>query len=1356
VTFSNQGPQDAAGVTRTVQLPSGLTGAATATTNPDGSSNNGVSVTGGGYYNATTGLVTYPSSPTTITTGSSLTSAISYTLASSASQVAATATVSTTTNEAGLTPNNTATAVMPAQFDLATTLTGPATTISGSPATLYVTTTNNGPNNAPVATQTITIPSDAQLTNVYITRGGVYTYNTNSKSGTVTFPDVANLPAGQTITNSVSFTAPAGNFAPSALVTLTSGDTNTANNTAYLNGNTTSTAVTVTGATTAMTNEALTISTGSAIVAPGAVVTYTVTATNKGFLNTTTVANVAAQVQLLAGLTMSSLTVGGTSGSLMGTTLTFTTPAGTTTYNTTTGVLTYPVLASQASGNTYTYDQLAVTVPANTGNNGQLLATTSVSTASSDPVPADNTASVAVKVQTAADLATSITGSTTTAAGQRASYTATFTNLGPGSATNVVETVQLPAGLGNVLVQDASGNVLTNAYNVTTGLVTLTPLANAPIGTSQTFGITFVAPGQSYVVSSTISSGTTDNATTNNSALLSATVSPTADVAVYVSGPATAVVGNAVTYAVTAVNNGPNTAIAAQATLQLPAGLSGSGPVVTNADGSSNNGVVLTSGGTYNATTGVATFPSANLAAGDSQVGVITFTMPASPTNGQIAATASISTSSTDLVAGNNTAALTTDIAPTTPDQADLVTTIATSTSPAGASSQVNYILTFSNNSPTTAASKVVPTAYLPAGLTAVVVRTSSGVVVPNAYNSTTGQITLPTIDSQPAGDATTYTVSLTAPANTAVVAASAVSSNTSDSNPANNIVSSTVTITPAYDVVTSLAGPTSAQPGSVGIYTVTTTNNGPSTSSSTANTTQTVKLPAGSVVSGLGAGASYNSGTGVITFPPITTQAAGANGAVVNSFTVQMPTTGNLDLTATVALSGESNPGNDQASLTTTPANQAPVAQNIWNTLQSPRGNTATQQLLSLFNAIDADGSIIRYTVTSLPDATQGVLYYNGDPVLAGQRFLVKDLTTNGLYFVPTPGFVGNATFTYTAIDNGAAVSNQALYTIPVAPDQNSIYTIYNSAKGGSNPYATNDVLAQVRDANTDTYNSTGVIYDELGVLQAGAANGLALSGTNAVITSGTLPSGVSLDPATGRIYVSDASQLPHITQATPYTVNVTVTDLNGGVSAMPVTFTIGAYPYPFPLPVELTAFTARAVQNRDALLTWTTASELNSASFDVERSLDGLSFAKVGQVVAQGTKLTATSYSFTEAGIGTKATGPIYYRLREVDQDGTAHYSATKTLSFSKDASLVLSLYPNPAQTTTTLDLSSLPATASYQVQLHDATGRQVLATTLAGGVPQLLDVASLASGAYHVLVTGTLPDGTLLRQVLRLTKE
>ncbi|TVT40375.1 hypothetical protein FNT36_12910 [Hymenobacter setariae] len=1335
VTFSNNGPQTATGIVRTVQLPAGLTDVTLSDNNAS--------------YNPATGLVTYASSPD-LATGTSQATTITYTLTSSATPAAATANISTTTNEAGLTANNTTTAVMPAQFDLATTLTGPVTTIAGSPTVLYVTTTNNGPNSAPSASQTISIPSDAPLTNVYITNGGTYVYNATSKVGTVTFPALTNLPGGETVTNSISFGAPASNFAPSAQVAIATGDANTANNTAYLNGSATSSSVTVTGATLAKTNETTTITADATIVSAGSVVTYTVQSFNNGFLNTPSVNNVAEQVQLLPGLTPTTLTVGGVNGTLLNNIITFAAPQGTTTYNTLTGLLTYPVLATQASGSSFTYDKIAVTVPAHVGNNGQMMATASVSTASSDPVPADNTSSVVVKVLTPADLTSSLSGPSVTVAGQTASYTATFSNLGTGSATSVVETAQLPAGLTNVLVQDANGNVITNAYDPTTGLVTFPAVVNAPAGSSQVYRVSFAAPAQNFSVSSYISSGNTDNATNNNTSLVRTMVSPTSDVAVYLSGPATAVAGNAVTYAVTAINNGPNTASAVQTTLQLPAGLTGTGTVVTNPDGSSNNGVMLSGGSTYNATTGLVTFGSiTTLPAGDSRVNLVTFLMPSNPTNGQIGGTASISTSSTDIVASNNTSAITTDVAPATSDAADLVTNIIPPTSPATAGTTVSYELRFRNNSSTTPAIKVAPTAYLPAGLNNVVVTTvvnGATVVVPNAYNSATGQVVLPVIDSQAPSNLTSYFVSLTAPANSFVISASAVSSNTSDPNPANNIQSNQVNITPAYDVVTTVAGPASAQPGSINTYTVTTTNNGPSTSSTTANsTTQTVTVPANSVVDGLPTGATYDKSTGVITFPAISGQAAGANGAVTNTFTVVMPATGSLPLTAKVTAVGETDPTNNSFTLTTAPANQAPVAQNVWNTLQSARGNTANQQapaglLISPLNATDADGTISKYTLVSLPDPTQGVLYLSN-----GTRASVGDVPANGLYFAPFAGYVGNATFTFQAVDNGSAVSNIALYTIPVAQDQASTYATYNS---GKSTYAAGEVLAQAIDPNAAVYNSNGAMYDAAGVQQAGASNGV----SKAVLTSGTLPSGVVLDANTGRIYVGDVTLLPQLTQATSYALQVTTTDANGGNTVVPVTLVLGATP----LPVTLVDFTAKAVSNRDALLNWATASETRNDHFEVERSFDGTHFIKIGQVAGHGTTTAASTYSFTDANVATQATGAVYYRLRQVDIDGMATYSPQRTVSFSKAVLAKLTLFPNPVQSRTTLDLSALATTTSVNVQLLDATGRQVRTWTLLGGVAQPLELADVASGSYLLVVTGQQPDGSVFKQTLRLTKE
>ena len=229
--------------------------------------------------------------------------------------------------------------------------------------------------------------------------------------------------------------------------------------------------------------------------------------------------------------------------------------------------------------------------------------------------------------------------------------------------------------------------------------------------------------------------------------------------------------------------------------------------------------------------------------------------------------------------------------------------------------------------------------------------------------------------------------------------------------------------------------------------------------------------------------------------------------------------------------------------------------------------------------------------------------------------------------------------------------------------------------------------------------------------------------------------------------------SMLPRVTALTYYQVNVITTDLKGGTNVTVAQFMLGAYP----LPVELVAFTAQAVQNRDALLKWTTASELQNDHFDVERSLDGVSFAKIGQQAGQGNKATSTDYTYTDAGMGLKAAGqPVYYRLRQVDQDGTASYSPVRSVSFTGSVAAVATLYPNPAVAATGLDLSALPATGTYQVLLLDATGRQVYQATLAGGQVQPLSLSTLATGTYSVLVSGSQADGSALRQVLRLTKE
>ena len=89
--------------------------------------------------------------------------------------------------------------------------------------------------------------------------------------------------------------------------------------------------------------------------------------------------------------------------------------------------------------------------------------------------------------------------------------------------------------------------------------------------------------------------------------------------------------------------------------------------------------------------------------------------------------------------------------------------------------------------------------------------------------------------------------------------------------------------------------------------------------------------------------------------------------------------------------------------------------------------------------------------------------------------------------------------------------------------------------------------------------------------------------------------------------------------------------------------------------LPIELLSFTGK-LQSENVKLNWSTAFEQNSKGFEIEKSLDGVSFRKIGFVAGTGNSNTTRSYSFTDP---QRAVEFNYYRLKLVDIDNTFHYS-------------------------------------------------------------------------------------------------
>ncbi|MBK7553633.1 MAG: T9SS type A sorting domain-containing protein [Flavobacteriales bacterium] len=161
--------------------------------------------------------------------------------------------------------------------------------------------------------------------------------------------------------------------------------------------------------------------------------------------------------------------------------------------------------------------------------------------------------------------------------------------------------------------------------------------------------------------------------------------------------------------------------------------------------------------------------------------------------------------------------------------------------------------------------------------------------------------------------------------------------------------------------------------------------------------------------------------------------------------------------------------------------------------------------------------------------------------------------------------------------------------------------------------------------------------------------------------------------------------------------------------------------------LPVELTDFGAVVVED-DVELNWSTASEMNSDHFGIERSRDGLEFELIGTVPAVGNSSLTTHYAFTDR---SPYTGHNYYRLRQVDNGGAFEHSHVRTAWIRLNGPVVI-MQPNPGS-----DLVEVvvPAGGSGSIlEMLDATGRAVLRQTL-DSERTSIDTGALPTGFYAV---------------------
>ncbi|MCX6172633.1 MAG: Ig-like domain-containing protein [Flavobacterium sp.] len=490
-----------------------------------------------------------------------------------------------------------------------------------------------------------------------------------------------------------------------------------------------------------------------------------------------------------------------------------------------------------------------------------------------------NTATVLISVDGSADVAIANTISNATPnVGSNIIFTLIATNNGPNSALNVSVTDALPTGYTYV-----SNTTSIGSFDSASGEWTVGSLANAASVTMQITAS--VNPSGNYVNTATITSGSIDPGSSNNSASVSATPVPQSDISISGSvNNASQSEGSSVTFTITVANSGPNNAEGVNVSDLLPNGYT----YISSSPGS----------GTYNNNTGIWTI--GNLSNGSA----VTLTITATVNNsGNYSNTAVVSSNTNDPISSNNSASQV--VTPGAVSNLSLTKTINNANPYVGG--LVEFTLTATNNGPSNATGVSVIDS-LPSGYT---YNSDNG---NGAYSASTGNWTIGNLNNGSTKTLKIYAIVKAAGnyTNSALISSTDQPDNDSSNN--NPSVSPTSVVAQADLSIVKTVNTSNAVIGNNVIFTLTVTNNGPSDAT---GVSVNDLLPSGyTYVSNSISSGTYESGTGIWDVGSI------SNGAIKTiSITVSVNSTGNYINVATVnATTADLSSGNNTSSKTVTP----------------------------------------------------------------------------------------------------------------------------------------------------------------------------------------------------------------------------------------------------------------------------------------------------------------------------------------------------------------------------------------------------------------------------------------------------
>ena len=165
-----------------------------------------------------------------------------------------------------------------------------------------------------------------------------------------------------------------------------------------------------------------------------------------------------------------------------------------------------------------------------------------------------------------------------------------------------------------------------------------------------------------------------------------------------------------------------------------------------------------------------------------------------------------------------------------------------------------------------------------------------------------------------------------------------------------------------------------------------------------------------------------------------------------------------------------------------------------------------------------------------------------------------------------------------------------------------------------------------------------------------------------------------------------------------------------------------------PNPLPVELIYFTTSSGPT-GVSLEWATASEENNDYFIVEHSVDGYQFKSIAKIEGHGNRKNLTHYRIVDHN---PYPGLNYYRLKQVDYDGSIDYSDIVSISIDSNYDIIL-LFPNPSSDF--IRIKSRTDVSVRGIVIRNILGQVINVPVASGETGIVLDVHLLPRGTYFV---------------------